>query len=165
MEPRSGPSAGAWSEPDDAEVARIVAGARVVAVVGMKDASRGGEPAHSVPKRMQQRGLRVIPVNPTLLSPPSADVRALGERVYARLSDVPDVVDLVQVFRRPENVPAVVADVLGLPLLRRPRVVWLQTGIVHAPSAERLEQEGIRVVMDRCFAVELARLGAPHARA
>ena len=141
-----------YREPEDAEILRIVRDAKVAAVVGMKDESRADEAAHYVPARMQRAGIRVLPVNPTVQ-------RALGEEAYPRLADVPDAFDLVVVFRRPEHVPAVAEEIVALPPARRPRVVWLQLGIVSAPAAERLAAEGITVVMDRCFAVDMGRAG------
>lgn len=138
--------------PSQNDIAAIVRNTRVAAVVGMKDESRGDAPAFTVPRRMKERGIRVIPVNPTVSS-------SLGERAFPRLADVDVPFDLVQVFRRIDAIPEVVDDILSLPEGRRPRVVWLQSGIIHEAAAARLRAAGMTVVMDRCFAVELAVLG------
>lgn len=135
---------------DEAGLAAIVRAARVAAVIGMKDARAAAEPAYGIPEIVQARGIRVIPVNPFIRE-------SLGERAYATIGDVPDAFDLVNVFRRAANVPAHVEEILALPPARRPRVVWLQTGIVHAAAAARLTDAGIDVVMDRCLGVLASR--------
>jgi len=140
-----------WSgEPTDADLAAIVRAARVVAVLGMKDDARAGEPAIEIPRLLVARGLEVIPVNPTIKS-------ALGRPAYARLADVSVAFDLLDVFRRAENVPAIADEVLALPPERRPRVVWLQSGIRHEAAAARLRAAGITVVQDACLGVLAAR--------
>jgi len=134
------------------DLARIVGSARTAAVVGMKDEGSPGAPAFYVPEAMQRAGIRVIPVNPTIEA-------SLGEPARDSLSQVDEPVDVVVVFRRSDAVPAVADDVLALPSERRPKVVWMQTGIIHEDAATRLRAAGIQVVMDRCFKVELARAG------
>jgi hypothetical protein len=141
-----------WTEPTQAEVAAIVRGAKLVAVVGMKGDEAASAPAHSVPARMKERGIRIVPVNPTLRE-------ALGVPALARLADLTERPDVVQVFRRPEYVKALADEILALPASTRPKVVWMQSGISSVAAAEKLEAAGIRVVMDRCFAVDLAMLG------
>jgi predicted CoA-binding protein len=135
---------------DEAEVAEIVRGAKVVAVVGMKGEDQAGEPAIEIPRRLQALGLRVVPVNPKL-------DRALGEKAYPALAHVAEPFDLVDVFRRIDAIPAVADEILALPPERRPRVVWLQSGIRHDASAERLAAAGIDVVQDRCLGVDAGR--------
>ena len=135
---------------DLAELERIVRAARVVAVLGMKDESRAGEPAWGIPAMLVERGLEVIPVNPTIAS-------SLGRPAYPSLADVPVRFDLVDVFRRPERIPGIADEILALPLDRRPKVVWLQSGIRHDAAAARLEAAGITVVQDECLGVLAAR--------
>lgn len=135
---------------DEESLAAIVRDARTVAVVGMKDESTRHVPAFEVPQVLQQRGLRVIPVNPHIQS-------ALGETAYADLASVPDRFDVVNVFRRAEKVPAHADEILALPEERRPDVVWMQSGIVSEAAADALRAAGIRVVMDRCLGVYASR--------
>jgi predicted CoA-binding protein len=139
-----------------ADLAAVVRAARVVAVVGMKDDSRAGEPAVEIPRMLLARGIEVIPVNPTIVS-------SLGRKAWPRLADVPAELafDLVDVFRRPEFVPALAEEILALPAGRRPAVVWLQTGIRHDAAARALEAAGIRVVQDECLGVLAARYRTP----
>ena len=94
---------------------------------------------------MQRHGYRIIPVNPTLQS-------ALGEKAYATLDEVPEKIDIVNVFRRPAYVPAIVDDVIRLKL----PVLWLQETVVHEQAAEKARQAGVFVVMDRCILKEHA---------
>jgi predicted CoA-binding protein len=133
----------------DAELARVVREARVVAVVGMKDETRSWEPAYAIPRMMVDRGIEVIPVNPTI-------AQSMGRRAYARLADVPDAYDLIDLFRRPDRIPALADEILALP--RLPEVVWLQTGIRHDAAARRLSDAGIKVVQDACLGVIVARV-------
>jgi uncharacterized protein len=142
-----------WTEPSEAEVGAIVRGAKVVAVVGMKGDSAASAPAHSVPARMSARGIRIIPVNPTITV-------ALGVPALASLAALTEAPDVIQVFRRPEYLDALASEIVALPATTRPKVVWMQSGIASVPTAERLEAAGMRVVMDRCFGVDLAKYGA-----
>ena len=142
----------AWVEPSEDEVAAIVRRTMVVAVVGMKGDDAASAPAHSVPARMRDVGIRVLPVNPTIRE-------ALGVPALSRLAELAESPDVVQVFRRPEYLAPLADEILALPATRRPKVVWMQSGIASLPVAERLEAAGIRVVMDRCFAVDLAKYG------
>ena len=137
----------------DAEIAEVARNCRVVAVVGMKDESRPWEPAFAIPRMLVDRGIEVIPVNPTIAS-------ALGRPAFATLADVPDRFDLVNVFRRSDRIPAVVDEILALPEERRPEIVWLQTGIRNDAAAKRLADAGIGVVQDACLGVIVARVRA-----
>ena len=114
---------------------------RTIAVVGLSN--KPLRPSHGVSLYMQQQGYRIIPVNPRIES-------ALGEKAYASLADVPEEVDLVNIFRRSEFVPEIVeqAIALGVPAL------WMQEDVVHEKAAERARQAGIFVVMDRCILKE-----------
>lgn len=133
----------------DEEIAEVARAARVVAVVGMKDETRAAEPAFAIPAMCVERGMEVIPVNPTI-------TRALGRRAYAQLADVTEEFDLVDVFRRSDRIPALTDEILALP--RKPRVVWLQSGIRHDAAALKLAEAGIRVVQDACLGVIAARV-------
>jgi predicted CoA-binding protein len=137
---------------DEKELAEIVRAMKVVAVIGMKGEEQGMEPAHEIPKLVQSKGRRVIPVNPKLAS-------TLGETAYARIDEVPEPFDLVDVFRRPSAIPGHADEILALPPEKRPRVVWLQSGIRHDGAARRLTAAGIDVVQDRCLGVYASRYG------
>ncbi len=134
----------------EADLAAIVKETRVAAVIGMKDERHADQPAYGIPGVVQARGIRVIPVNPTIRA-------ALGERAYATIGEVPDPFDLVNVFRRAAHVPAHAAEILALPAARRPRTVWMQSGIVSEAAADALIAAGIDVVMDRCLGVYVSR--------
>jgi predicted CoA-binding protein len=123
---------------------------RTIAVVGMKGEDQLDAAAYSIPAMLQARGFRVVPVNPTIAS-------SLGEKAYPRLAEVPEPFDLVDVFRRAEAIPALVDEILALPADRRPRVVWLQTGIRHDAATERLLAAGVDVVQSRCLGVYASR--------
>jgi len=130
----------------DETLAEIVRSARTVVVLGMKDESDPDAPAYTVPKAIQSRGMRVIPVNPKLQ-------QALGEKAYPSLAGVPERADIVDVFRRSDAIPAIADEVLALPAEQRPRVFWMQTGVRNDGAAEKLAAAGIRVVQDRCLSV------------
>ena len=134
----------------DEQLAAIVRSMRTVAVVGIKDESRADQPAHEIPRMLADRGIDVIPVNPTIAS-------ALGKRALASVAELDRAVDLLNVFRRSDAIPGLADEVLGLPLDRRPAAVWLQTGIRHDAAAERMARAGIPVVQDRCLGVYVAR--------
>ena len=118
--------------------------ARTIAVVGLSDDP--AKPSHYVSAFMQQRGHRILPVNPSLGS-------VLNETCYASLTDLPCKPDLVNVFRLPRAIPAIVEEMIALGLTS----LWVQQGIVNLEAAARAEQAGIRVVMDRCIMIESRR--------
>jgi predicted CoA-binding protein len=136
----------------DAEALETARTTQVVAVVGMTDGSKPGRPSFDIPKMVQARGIRVLPVNPLIKE-------ALGEPAVARLADLGVVPDMVNVFRRPEAIPELTDELLALPPEKRPKTVWLQTGISHPESEARLEAAGYRVVSDKCLGVLVARSG------
>jgi predicted CoA-binding protein len=132
------------------DLARIVRDMRSVAVIGIKDGSDPDAPAFAIPMTLRERGVRVFGVNP--------GVRVFhGEPVVPDLASVPTRVDVVDVFRRSENIPAHAEEILALPGEMRPGVVWMQTGIRNQKAAERLAAAGIDVVMDRCLGVYASR--------
>jgi len=135
---------------DENALAEIVRDARTVAVVGMVDESKADRPAFTIPKILKERGLRVIPVNPTIES-------SLGEKAVADLASVLTPFDVVDVFQRSEKVGPVADAILALPQDSRPRVVWLQTGIRNDEAAARLAAQGIQVVQDHCLGVYATR--------
>jgi predicted CoA-binding protein len=135
---------------DEAEVVAIARDMRTVAVVGIKDDRDPDAPAFSVPEMMKALGVRIIGVNPTIPS-------ALGEPTLGSVAALPPGVDVLDVFRRPDAIPALADEILALPPERRPPVVWLQSGIRHDAAAARLAEAGIRVVQDHCLGVYTRR--------
>ncbi len=135
---------------DTAAIHAAIAPLRRIAVVGIKPASTGA-PAHYVPEYAQRAGYEIVPV-PTYY--PDV-VEILGRPVHRSLRDVPGAIDVVQLFRRSEDVPGHLDDILAV----RPRLVWMQQGIRHDAVAERLARAGIDVVQDRCLLVELRAMG------
>jgi predicted CoA-binding protein len=135
---------------DDLEgIDRLLASMRRVVVLGIKTEAQADQPAFYVPKYLQAAGIDVVPV--PVYYPEVTTI--LGKPVYRRLVDVPGGVDLVDVFRRPNDIEAHVEDILA----KMPRAVWLQLGIRNDPVARRLAQLGIDVVQDRCLMVEHRR--------
>ncbi|MCA1577453.1 MAG: CoA-binding protein [Acidobacteria bacterium] len=128
------------------EIANLLNATRTIAVLGIKTEAQAGEPAFYVPSYLQTAGFRIIPV-PAYY--PDA-TRILGEQVYRRLADIPIDVDLVNIFRRSEDVPPHVEDILA----KMPKSVWLQSGIRNDAVAETLAKAGIKVVQDRCLMVD-----------
>ena len=135
------------SYPDDF-LREILTGARVIAVVGASP--RPQRPSHGVMRYLQRQGYRAIPVNPF-----AAGDKILGETCYAKLADVPEAVDMVDIFRRPEMAGGVVDEAIAICASS----VWMQLGVRDDAAAARAEAHGIRVVMNRCPAIEIPRLG------
>jgi len=117
---------------------------RAIAVVGLSD--NPGKPSHYVSAYMQRQGYRILPVNPSLES-------VLGEKCYPSLTELPVKPDVVNVFRVPAMIPAIVDEMLMLGL----KDLWVQAGIINREAADRAEAGGIRVVMDRCIMIEHRR--------
>jgi hypothetical protein len=126
----------------------ILGEVRTIAVVGASP--RSERPSHRVMAYLQRRGYRTIPVNPF-----AAGGRINGEICYARLADVPEPIDMVDVFRRPEFVSGIVDEAIAAGA----KVVWMQLGVRDDTAAARAEARGIKVVMNRCPAIEIPRLG------
>jgi len=133
---------------DDEGIMRILRDTRRIAVLGIK--VEPAQPAHYVPAYCQRAGLEIVPV--PVYYPDATEI--LGERVYRRVADVPDDIDMVNVFRRPSDVSAHVDDIIA----KRPKSVWLQLGIRNDDAAERFARAGIDVVQDRCLMVELQHM-------
>lgn len=127
-----------FANPSPDEIRALLARVKTIAVVGLSP--RPDRPSHSVARALQRYGYRIVPVRPAV-------DEILGEKAYARLADIPFPVDLVDVFRAAEHLPALVEEAiaLGAPAL------WIQDGIVHAAAAEQARAAGLTVVMDRCI--------------
>ena len=126
--------------PND-DIRELLTNAKTIAVVGLS--SNPLRPSFGVSQYMQRKGYRIIPVNPN-------EQTVLGEKAYSSLAEIPDKIDLVDVFRRPEFVPEIVDEVIRL----RIPAVWLQEGVVHQSAARKARGSGIFVVMDKCILKE-----------
>jgi len=133
--------------PDDAVLADLLRRVKTIAVVGIK--AGADDDAFRVPRYMQARGYRILPVSPKL-------DEVLGERCVRSLGELPEAPELVNLFRASPHIPAHAGEILALP--RRPLGVWMQLGIAHPEASARLAAAGIVVVEDRCLMVEHARL-------
>lgn len=124
----------------------VLGEARSIAVLGIKTEAQAGQPAYYVPQYLQSVGYDVIPV--PVYYPDVQQI--LGRTVYRKLADIPGEVDIVNVFRRPSDIPPHVDDILA----KKPRAVWFQLGIRNDEAALELAEAGIRVVQDRCIMVD-----------
>jgi predicted CoA-binding protein len=134
----------------DVTIRRVLTETRTIALVGWSP--KPDRPSHRVAAFLKARGYRVIPVNPG-----QAGQEALGEVVRASLAEIGEPVDMVDIFRRSEEVGGVVDE--ALVVLPGLKAVWMQLGVVDAAAAARAEAAGVTAVMDRCPAIELPRLG------
>ena len=125
-------------------ITELLKSAKTIAVVGLSDSPF--RTSYGVSEYMQSRGYRIIPVNPLV-------GESLGEKAYATLSDVPEKIDIVNVFRRSECVPEIVEEAIRLKV----PAIWLQEGVVHEAAAKKARDAGIFVVMDRCILREHSR--------
>jgi predicted CoA-binding protein len=123
----------------------ILHSSRTIAVVGLS--SKRYRPSYGVAEYMKRAGYRIIPVNPR-------ETEVLGEKAYPDLESVPEPVDIVDIFRRPEFVPEVVEAAIR----KHAKVVWMQEGVAHEDAARRAEEAGLDVVMDRCILKDHRRL-------
>lgn len=137
---------------NDQQALQAAHDAKIVAVVGMTDGKKPGRASFEIPLMMQQRGIRVIPVNPMISE-------ALGEKALAEIKDLEVLPDIIDVFRKPEAIAELTDELLAIPLPKRAKIVWLQTGITDPKSEARLEAAGYQVVSDRCLGVYVARSG------
>ncbi|MGA9545079.1 MAG: CoA-binding protein [Candidatus Sulfotelmatobacter sp.] len=129
------------SFPQADPVTELLRNAKVIAVVGLSDNPL--RPSYGVTAYMQGQGYRIIPVNPQIES-------CLGEKAYASLLDVPEKIDIVNIFRRPEFVEEIVDEAIQLKV----PAIWMQEDVIHEKAAEKARQAGIFVVMDRCILKE-----------
>lgn len=134
-----------FENPDDAHLRALLGRVRTIAVIGLSP--QPARPSHRVALAMQRYGFRIVPVRPRVES-------VLGEKAYPSLAEIPFAVDLVDVFRAAEHVPAIVEQCLALHLPS----LWLQQGIVDHAAAQRARAAGMTVVMDRCLLSEYVRL-------
>jgi predicted CoA-binding protein len=131
----------------DTAIRELLLSVKRIAVLGIKTEAQAGQPSIEVPRYLVNAGYDVIPV--PVYYP---EVTTILERpVYRKLAEIPGEVDLVNVFRRPQDIPAHVDDILA----KRPRAVWFQSGIRHDAIAVQLADAGIKVVQDRCLMVDL----------
>jgi predicted CoA-binding protein len=130
-------------------ISEILERTRRIAVLGMKTEAQRGQPSFDVPRYMADHGYDVVPV--PVYYPEVTEI--LGRPVYRKIADVPGPVDMVNVFRRSQDVAAHVEDILAA----KPRVVWMQLGIANPAAAETFAKAGIEVVQDRCLMVDHAR--------
>lgn len=127
------------------QIAAVLERARTIAVVGLS--SNPARPSFGVASYLQQQGYRILPVNPT-------EHEVLGERAYARLDDIQEPVDIVDVFRRSEYVPEIAEAAIRI----KAPVLWLQEGVVHPEAEQQAREAGLLVVSDRCLLKEHIRL-------
>jgi predicted CoA-binding protein len=131
---------------DRAGIRNLLSETQTIAVLGIKTEAQADQPAFYVPKYMHAAGFRIIPV--PVYYPEVTEI--LGEKIYRKVNDIPGDVDMVNVFRRPQDIPPHLDDLLA----KNPRSVWMQLGIRHDAIAEKLAQAGIKVVQDRCLMVD-----------
>ena len=131
-------------------VRRVLGGTHRIAVLGIKP-EESGQPAFYVAEYAQEAGLEIVPV--PVYYPDATEI--LGEKVYRKIAEIPGDVDMVNVFRRPRDIPAHVDDIIS----KRPKSVWFQLGIRNDEAAEKLARAGIDVIQDRCLMVELQHVG------
>jgi predicted CoA-binding protein len=135
--------------PSDQDIRQLLTDATTIAVVGAS--SNPERPSYGIMQRLQRLGYSVVPVNPR-------ETEVLGARAYASLKDVPVKIDIVDVFRRPEDTPAIADEAVAVGA----KALWLQTGIASEEAAARARAGGLTVVMDACIATEHALLRVPR---
>jgi len=136
---------------DAAGIQQMLRDTKTIAVLGIKPESRADQAAHYVPAHMAAAGYEVIPV--PVYYPDVTEI--LGKKVVRKLVDISGPVDMVNVFRRPNDIPQHVDDMVA----KKPKYVWFQLGIRNDEAAQQLAEAGIKVVQDRCLMVEQGRLG------
>jgi predicted CoA-binding protein len=132
--------------PDTDQIRRILEESRNVAVVGLSDSPF--RTSHAIASAIQRAGYRIFPVNPNLTGP------VLGEEPYATVQEIPEPVDIVDVFRRSEKVMPTAEDAVAAGA----KVLWMQSSVINAEAARYAEEHGLTVVMDRCIKVDHAML-------
>ncbi len=134
----------------DEDIYELLANARTIAMVGASD--RPDRASHGVMKYLQERGYRVIPVNPQITGQ-----HLHGEFVWRELGQIGEPIDIVDIFRRPTAAGEAVDEAIAVGA----KAVWLQIGVINEEAAQRAEDAGLKVVMDRCPKIEIPRLGVP----
>ena len=127
--------------PPDDRIKEILSNHKNVAVVGLSSDST--RPSYGVARYLQGKGFKIIPVNPS-------ETEILGEKAYPDLTAIPEEVDIVDVFRRPEHLPDIVDQAIKI----KAKVLWMQEGVINHPAALKASQNDLTVVMDRCMAKE-----------
>jgi predicted CoA-binding protein len=130
-----------YQNPSDDRIKEILLNHKNVAVVGLSSDST--RPSYGVARYLQAKGFKIIPINPK-------EKKILGEKAYPDLPAIPEGVDIVDVFRRPEHVSGIVDEAIQIGA----KVVWMQEGVINHPAALKASQNGITVVMDKCMAKE-----------
>ncbi len=120
------------------EIAQILRTAKTIAVIGAS--LKPERPAHWISVYLKEQGYKVIPVNP-------GHTEILGDKCYKSLSEIPEPVDIVDIFREPSAVPAIVNEAIA----KKAKVIWMQQGIVHNEAADKARAAGLRVVMNKCI--------------
>lgn len=138
----------AHANPSDQELKQLLIDAKTIAMVGAS--SNPEKTSHGIMQRLQKVGYRVIPVNPR-------ETEVLGEKSYASLADIPERVDIVDVFRRSEDTPAIADEAVAIGA----KALWLQSGIANEEAAARATAGGLKVVMDTCIGATHAMLRVP----
>ena len=134
----------------DEDIADLLKSSRTIAVIGASD--RPDRPSYGVMKFLQDRGYRILPVNPQITGE-----HVLGEFVWRELSQIGVPIDIVDIFRRPEAA----AEAVEQAIFVGAKAVWMQIGVINEEAAARAEAAGLKVVMDRCPKLEIGRLGLP----
>src|SRR5579872_2877266 len=135
---------------DTNSIQQVIRDTKTIAVLGIKPESHADQAAHYVPAHMAAAGYEIIPV--PVYYPDVTEI--LGKKVYRKLTDVGRPIDMVNVFRRPNDIPAHVDDIIAA----KPKSVWFQLGIRNDESARKLAEAGIKVIQDRCLMVEEGRM-------
>lgn len=131
--------------PSGESIRKLLKESKRIAIVGLSD--KPDRDSHMVARYLQSHGYEIIPVNPAVKE-------VLGEKAYAGLRDVPGPIDIVDIFRKPEAVPAIVDEAIAV----KARAIWMQLGIAHNASARKAEEAGLEVVQSKCIKVEHAML-------
>jgi predicted CoA-binding protein len=134
----------------DEDIRDLLANARTIAMIGASD--RPDRPSYGVMRFLQDHGYRVLPVNPQI-----AGEHVHGESVWTELAEIGVPIDIVDIFRRPQAA----GDAVDQAIFAGAKAVWMQIGVVNEEAAARAEAAGLKVVMDRCPKIEIARLGLP----
>jgi len=127
-------------------IRRILRDTNIIAMVGAS--SNWNRPSYFAMKYLQSKGYRIIPVNPTI-----SGTKLLGENVYANLKDIPEKIEMVDIFQKSERVPTIVDDAINIGA----KIVWMQLTVRHDLAAEKAEKAGLTVIMDRCPKIEYGR--------
>jgi predicted CoA-binding protein len=131
---------------DDEGIKQCLASSKTIAVIGIKPESRSNQPAFYVPKFMQNAGYKILPV--PVYYPEVTEI--LGEKIYRHLSEIEQEIDIVNLFRKPLDVPKHIDEIISA----KPKYVWMQLGIRNDDAALKFAEAGIKVIQDRCLLVE-----------